>query len=194
MTVCRSGCFVISASHVISTQHQRLLWAPPPRPLQYFEDRQRESVTRETKVSVLRRHILNSQDGSWKRKKDPANKHPLFLLQQDRVCCCALGSDVIVMGHPLRDLWGCDSQITSSGGARQLQHWFLFHWLAHANTTPLLPPRPIAQTQTCMYSSNNTKIEYSEFTVLSVRSFSQREAAVERLTLENSIYLSEYHH
>lgn len=25
MTVCRSGCFVISASHVISTQHQRLL-------------------------------------------------------------------------------------------------------------------------------------------------------------------------
>lgn len=25
MTACRSGCFVISASHVISTQHQRLL-------------------------------------------------------------------------------------------------------------------------------------------------------------------------
>lgn len=67
---------------------------------------------------------------------------------------------------------------------------FLFLRLA----TPRLPP--ITQTQTCMYSSNNTKIEYSEFTVLSVWPFSQREAALQRLALQNSIcsVLSEHHH
>lgn len=56
-----SDCFVILAAHVIGTQHQRATLRPT----------QRESVTRETKVSVLCRHIFNSQDQSWKGKQGP---------------------------------------------------------------------------------------------------------------------------
>lgn len=118
---------------------------PPPTPI-LCGPTQRESVTRETKISGLCRHISNSQDQSRKRKKKgPQNKHPLFSLKQDAVCCCALGSDVIVMVHPLCDLWADDSSIASSGGAHQLERWFCF------TVTPTHPPPLHKHKHACIH-------------------------------------------
>lgn len=93
-----SDCFVILAAHVIGTQHQRATLRPT----------QRESVTRETKVSVLCRHIFNSQDQSWKGKQGPQTNILCFPRKQAGVCWLALGSDVIVMVQPVCDLWADD--------------------------------------------------------------------------------------
>ncbi len=58
-----SDCFVILAAHVIGTKHQRAALSPTLPPV-LCRPTQRESVTKERKVSVLCRHIFNSQDES----------------------------------------------------------------------------------------------------------------------------------
>lgn len=118
VTVCRqrpkSDCFVILAAHVISTQHQRAtLSLTPP---QSSADRHRESLLPAKQRSVYRVVTFSTHRTSPEKEKRAANKHPLFSLKQDAVCCCALGSDVIGMVHPPCDLWADDSQIASSGG------------------------------------------------------------------------------
>lgn len=152
-----SDRFVILAAHVISTQHQRV--TAPPLPTRQRPTERACYPRNKGQCTVSSHFRLTGR--SFEREKRPANKHPLFLLQQDCVCCCALGCDVIVMVHSLRDLWAGESQIASSGGAHQLEHWFCF-----AVTPTHLHSGPLAQTQTRTHSSNNTKIEYSEFTVL----------------------------
>lgn len=60
--------FFILGTHVISTRHSQHSPPPPSTPI-LCGPTQRESVTRETKISGLCRHISNSQDQSRKRKK-----------------------------------------------------------------------------------------------------------------------------
>lgn len=126
-----SDCFVILAAHVISTQHQRATLS-----LQSSVDWHRESLLPEKQRSVYCVVTFSTHRTNLEREKRAANKHPLFSPKQDGVCCCALGCDVIVMVHPLCDLWADDSQIASSGGAHKLEYWFIYFF-----TPTHLPPR-----------------------------------------------------
>lgn len=97
--------------------------APPPPPLQSSVGRHRETLLPEKQRSVRRVVTLSTHRINRERerrggeKKRAANKHPLFSLKQDSVCCCAPGSDVSVMVHPPCDLWAHDSLKASVGGA-----------------------------------------------------------------------------
>lgn len=118
-----SDCFVILATHVISTQHQRatLSFSPPPPSPQRSADEHRETLLPEKQRSVYCVVTFSTHRTNLKKEKRPTNKHPLFWLKQDAICCCTLGYDVIVMVHPLCDLWADDSQIASSGVVHQLE-------------------------------------------------------------------------
>lgn len=121
-----SDCFVILAAHVIVTQHQRATLRPT----------QRESVTRETKVSVLCRHIFNSQDQSWKGKQGPQTNilcfrenKPAFVGWLWALMSLSWFSLSVTSGPTI-------SQMASSGGAHQLRHRFCFF------VTRTYPPCP----------------------------------------------------
>lgn len=114
----KSDAFVILGAHVIST---RLNIAPPPPPNPLRTDTEGVCYQRKKDQCALSSHfqLTGSIQGLEKRA---TNKHPLFSLKQDVVCCCTRGSDVIVMVHPLCDLWAYDSLIAS----HQLEPWFCF--------------------------------------------------------------------
>lgn len=123
-----SDCFVILAAHVIGTQHQRATLRPT----------QRESVTGETKVSVLCRHIFNSQDQSWKGKKGPQTNilcfhenKPTFVGWLWTLMSLSWFSLSVTSGPTI-------SQMASSGGAHQLRHRFCFFVTRAYPPTPLL--------------------------------------------------------
>lgn len=145
---------------MISTHPQRAtlsLSPPPPCPTVLCRPTQRESVTAERKVSVLCRHISNSQDEAWARKKPLKQTSFVFVRRRQHLLFCFLDcDDVIIMVHPLCDLWA--SRIASSGGAYQLERWFTVassslpqphtHTPSHTNTK-----------HTCTCSSKITKID-----------------------------------
>lgn len=147
VTVYRQGPesdgFVILATHVISTRHQSATLSiapPPPNSNPLWTDTERVCY-RETKISVLCRYIFNSQDQS-RRGKRAANKHPLFSLKQDGICCCArlqalMSSSWFILSVTSWPVFP-NSFIGRCTPSRAL---ILFHCHLHI-------PTPFAQTQT----------------------------------------------
>lgn len=134
--VCRqrpeSDCFVILAAHVISTQHQRATLSLTDLP-PLAGRTQRGSVSRETKVSVLCRHIFNSQNKSWKWKKGRKQTPFVFtktrhhLLLRSGLWCHRHGSPSL---WPL-GWWFSNSPIKRCTPIRAL---ILFYCHAHASS------------------------------------------------------------
>lgn len=85
--------------------------SPSQLRLQSSADPHRESLLPEKQRSVYSVVTFPTHRTILEREKKSANKHRLFPPKQDSACCCALGCDVIVMVHPICDLWADDSQI-----------------------------------------------------------------------------------
>lgn len=113
----KSDAFVSLGAHVISNQPN----IAPPHSNPLWTDTEGVCYQRKKDQCAVSSHFQLT--GSiWGVEKRATNKHPLFSLKQDVVCCCARGSDVIVTVHPLCDLWAYDSLIAS----HQLEPWFCF--------------------------------------------------------------------
>lgn len=115
-------CYFVA--HVISTQHQRA--GRPPHP---HTDIERVCYQRNKgQCGVLSHFQHTAQD------KGAGNKPTLCSPKTRRRCCCAVGCDVIVMVHPLRDLGDNDPRIATSEGERNIAVLISLYFRGHASS------------------------------------------------------------